>query len=304
MSNPQSAARQANNDNAAALVAQANAQDRVEGILQTGVDAFNTAPAAPAVTSEAVKVTGGLKALLAGALNRLLGTTADFTVPAPAGAVPACGGGGCVTADIFADCMEGFTGGLPADGWTVVAGTIPVKRGGCQTVLLPTASSTSNRIQKALLTSAPLVDLTGQFDFSEFADEDGSGNTFYEMNVAPANPLDAITAVYLDDSGTALIAGPGVLIGGFNAGLGTWTPTPGATRRCHWQIEADGTPHIFIDGTEIVLTGAAIFTATGLSDLAQLETSYGGSSPPSIAGYCRAFVNNGVDPASTSYCCP
>jgi len=254
------AARQANNVNGAAAVAEVASADRMEGILDGPLGGFGSAPAPAAVAAEAEQVARSLRGAIVGALNRLA-ESVDYPAIGPGTPVAACGGGGCVTADIFTDAFHTTSGPIPAcpgalDAWCQFsgAGSASLTGSSLRTVGV-------SRIQKPTGMILPAVNISGRFDFIEDPAETGIGSWIYQAGyVQDGFGPPSATVLYLDDSGTVLIAGPGIAGA---AGIGTFTPQPGGRRIVDWAISPAGVPAISIDGVPIPLTPAAVFTFSG-----------------------------------------
>lgn len=155
-------------------------------------------------------------------------------------------------------------------------------------------------VQKMSPQPISVFNLTAQFKFTEFpmAPGTGAGYDFQLLDSTGTNFFD----VFLDDLGNVFVqVGAVALTPSF---VGVWTPNNG-THKVHMTSDALGTPTLFIDDVEIVLTP--------IGDLAPIVVGSNNniaiSAIPAVPGavsmmVLNFFLTQSVVPTETVFCCP
>ncbi len=278
----------------------ANVVARAQGIAQAWADTITPAPAVGAVNGMRAQILkGGIeqaKTFGAG----YIATSGYPAVSTPPSDAAACGGGGgCTSADLFADCMVGSAGLIPAcpgslNGWCQFSG------GGSATA---TGSSIRTDGTARILKSAVIpanVNFRARFELIEDQTEPGGDNTFYAMGVQPTVG-DAVFFGF-GDGGTFVVAGSSISGGG---AIGVVTPMSGGHRVVDLAVDALGSPTAYMDGVPIPLTPVVIFTVLPGPDTVafSIETLTLGGECIYLLGAWVASGDSPVPPVDCGYCC-
>jgi hypothetical protein len=221
----------------------------------------------------------------------------------------------CLEASIFADCFGACNGTIdgadpgPVCGWTFIEpfGALGGEFNFTPGVMsMDTAGVNQFPIATKPLPSplASVFNVSGRWSFTEYATVPNA-NTTYQILVNNTGLTESLFVSLYGDGNIAVQAGDSNNIPTY-LGVGTWTPTPGASHVVHFEIDGAGAPTLYLDGVLVPLTFIGdIFSFSVLYPAEAV--SYGGgaaSANPAESPVESIFITAGIVGPDTVFCCP
>lgn len=217
----------------------------------------------------------------------------------------------CIPATIFSDCFSlcaGMISGAapgPVCGWTFIEpfgalGGFFTFTPGVMSMDTAGATEFPIAIKPLPATLASVLGISGQFDFTEYPTPPNAETT-YQIFLLNSDLSELLSISFFGDGSAVVQAGAKDSVPTY---LGAWTPS-GDAHRVHFSIPETGTPELWLDGVEIVLTffgDVATFDGYPADSI-----SYGGGAAvmtPASSPLRRIFLTAGESGPETNFCCP